>query len=165
MKRELYVFWQARNEREKRVLLFCAGVLLFGFLYAYIWQPGEHAITRLHEILPELRANDARMHAQANEIWVLRKHVQISDKQVDIKSEIDASARHYQLHDHLVTLSVDSIGQVHLTLDAVSFNGWIVWLDALQHEDHLRLVASHLQVLGDQGLVKVDATLTDGNAE
>ena len=159
MKSVLSSFWQARNEREKKVLIFCTLLLLIGFFYAYLWLPGERAIASLQQNLPQLRANVVRMDAQANEIILLRKHLPVADKGADLKNEIDASALHHNLHDSVSALNIDTSGKAHLTLDSIAFNTWINWLDALQRDNHLRLEATHIQALTTPGMVKVDATL------
>lgn len=159
MKNSLNVFWQARNDREKKVLIVCGFILLAGFLYAYVWQPGEQARTRLREILPQLSAKAARMREQANEIRMLRKSAPTQDANASLKSEIEASASRHKLHDRISALTLDNAGKAHLSLDTVSFDAWIRWLDALQRENHLRLQASHIQTLSDPGMVKVNATL------
>jgi type II secretory pathway component PulM len=159
MKNTLNTFWQARNEREKKVLIFCGIFLLFGLLYAYVWQPGEQARMRLREILPQMRAENTRMHEQAKEIRILRQSAFVQDKTVNLKSEITASALRHTLQNRVSALNIDAAGKAHLSLDTVSFDAWIRWLDALQREDHLRLEASHIQILSDPGMVKVDATL------
>ena len=159
MKSVFSSFWQARNEREKKVLIFCTIFLLLGFFYAYLWLPGEQAIASLRQSLPQLRANALRMGAQANEIKLLRKHLLEPDKGVDLKNEIDASALHHNLRDSVSALTIDTAGKAHLTLDAVAFDTWINWLDALQRDNHLRLESTHIQALTTPGMVKVDATL------
>ncbi|MHB1677367.1 MAG: type II secretion system protein M [Sulfuriferula sp.] len=159
MKNSLNAFWQARNDREKKVLIVCGIILLAAFLYAYVWRPGEQARMRLREILPQLRAKVARMHEQANEIRMLRKSAPTQDAKGSLKSEIEASALRHKLHDRISLLNIDNAGKAHLSLDAVSFEAWIRWLDALQRENHLRLEASHIQTLTDPGMVKVNATL------
>lgn len=164
MKTTLISFWQARNEREKNLLIFCAAFLLAVFLYAYVWLPGEKIRARLRETLPQLRAEAARMTEQAVEIKRLRKTLPAPGQPQDIKQAIDASAQRHQLHDRVSTLNTDATGKAVLTLNAVAFDAWIRWLDALQNENHLRLVSCRIQVLGEPGMVKVDATLTGTGA-
>ena len=165
MKNSFNRFWQARNAREKKVLIFCVLFLLLVFLYAYVWQPGEQAITRLDEILPQMRAKAALMHQQASEISQLQKHRRTQYQSTDLKSEIDASAQNHHLHASLSLLSVDNAGAAHLILNSISFNAWIRWLDALQQENHLRLESSHIETLTEPGMVKVDATLASWDAK
>lgn len=160
MKNTLNTFWQARNEREKKVLIFCGVLLLSGLLYAYVWQPGEQARMRLREILPPMRAESVHMHEQAREIGALRKSVSVHNKTVNLKNDMTASALRHKLQGRISALNIDSAGKVHLSMDIVSFDAWIRWLDALQRENHLRLETVHIQTLSDPGMVKVDATLT-----
>ncbi len=159
MKSKLLAFWQARNEREKKILVFCGLFLLAVFLYAYVWQPGEQARTRLRELLPQLRLNDARMHEQAREIRLLRKSVPAPGQPADLKKNIDASATRHKLRDRINVLTVDAAGRAHISIDAIAFDDWIRWLDALQREDRLRLESSHIVMLSDPGMVKVEATV------
>ncbi|MDA8329305.1 MAG: type II secretion system protein M [Betaproteobacteria bacterium] len=165
MKSTLNAFWQARNEREKKVLIFCGIFLLLGLLYAYVWQPGEQAGMRLREILPQMRAENTRMHEQSHEIEVLRKNAFVQDKTANLKSEITASALRHKLQDRVSALTIDSADKAHLSMDAVSFDAWIRWLDALQRENHLRLETVHIQTLSDPGMVKVDATLAGSDTQ
>lgn len=164
MKSKLLTFWQARNQREKKVLIFCALFLFAVFLYAYVWQPGERARSRLHELLPPLRLNDARMHEQAKEIRLLRKSLPAPGQSADLKKDLDASAVRHKLRDRIGVLSVDTAGRAHLSINAIAFDDWIRWLDALQRENRLRLESSHIVTLSDPGMVKVEATLASADS-
>lgn len=163
MKSKLLVFWKARNEREKMILIVCGYFLFAVFLYAYVWQPGERARTRLREELPQMRLDDKQLHEQAKEIRQLRKNVSASDQSKDIKKDIDASAIRHKLRDRIRVLTADAAGRVHLSIASIAFDDWIRWLDDLQRENRLRLEASHIVMLSDPGMVKIEATLTSAD--
>lgn len=160
MKKRALEFWNGRNEREKRILLFCAGFILAAMLYAFIWQPGEKARHRLREDLPQLRANVQRMREEAVEIRKLKKIIPESQPTPkSLKAEIESSSVDHKLRESLSQLAVGNDGKAHLVFNAVSFDAWIEWLDVLQKESHLRLESSHVRALDEPGMVRVDATL------
>ena len=159
MKSKLLAFWKARNEREKMILIVCGYFLVAVFLYAYAWQPGERARARLREVLPQMRLDDVRMHEQAKEIGQVRKRVSASDQSRDIKKDIDDSAMRHKLRGRISILTADSAGRVHLSIASIAFDDWIRWLDDLQRENRFRLESSHIVMLSDPGMVKVEATL------
>lgn len=164
MKSKLLTFWRARNEREKKVLIFCGLFLLAGMLYAYVWEPGEHAISGLRDRLPQLRLNEARMRIEAGEAAHLRKIVAGPIQRTDLKKELETSAVRHKIRDRISVLTVDASGRAHLVLASIRFDDWIRWLDALQQENRLRLESIHMLMLSDPGMVKVEATLANADS-
>ncbi len=165
MKNTLLSFWRVRSEREKWTLMLGALFLLVSLLYALVWQPADKARTRLRAALPQLRLQAALMHRQAMEIHRLQNSLRTPTAAIDIKSELEASARHHHLDTQLSVLTVDAAGNAQLTMNAVPFAQWIAWLGDLQQQNHILLQSGHIQALGQPGMVRINATLTGPSTE
>ncbi|KAF0814389.1 hypothetical protein IGB42_01290 [Andreprevotia sp. IGB-42] len=57
LKQTLLTFWQARDTRERQMLIACALVLLVAFAYGVLWQPLANAQDKLKRQLPQQQRN------------------------------------------------------------------------------------------------------------
>ncbi len=159
MKARLKSFWLDRNEREKKVSLLAALFLLLSLLYAFVWIPGEKAVAKLSRELPVLRAKLLEMRIQAQEIEKMRKLAPVNGTK-DIRQAIESSAKSVNLGLSRIETDVD--GRVHAEFSSVSFDPWVVWLDRLRADSHIRLESGHIQKIDLDGRVRITAIFAAG---
>ena len=156
--------WNSRSAQE-RLTIALACTLLFPVIYYFLlWQPAHHAVAKLHTSLPTLQAQALKLQDQATEVDMLRHRPVLAalDAQA-LKSSIEESASRHQLSASISTLNAQEPHAARITCDAISFAAWIVWLRQLEQEQHIRADAISITALPQAGIVKVSATLSNGN--
>lgn len=156
-------YWDSRPARERRILALSA--LVLGPLAAYwlLWQPAHTASIKLRASVPALRAQAEQMRTQAAEADMLRHRPRPATLDTGaLKLAVEASASRHQLRDALSTLDAVEPRSVRVTLASVSFEQWLGWLRDLQREQHIRADSLIITALPQTGMVKVSATLTNG---
>jgi general secretion pathway protein M len=158
--------WSHRPAQERRTILLGAAVLLPLLYYFVLWQPAHQALAKLHVTVPILQAQAAKLTEQAAEVEALRHRPQLAalDAQA-LKTGIEESAQHHQLRAAITTLEIQEPNGVHIACDSISFAAWLNWLRDLQQEQHIRADAVSIAALPQSGMVKVSATLNNGNAQ
>lgn len=158
--------WSNRSAQERRIITF-ASALLFPLIFYYLlWQPAHQAVAKLHRTLPALQAQAIKLQDQASEAEALRHRPELAalDAQA-LKSSILESASRHQLNAVISTLETQEPNAARITCDAVSFAVWVNWLHELEQEQHIRANAISVSALPQPGMVKVSATLSNGNIQ
>jgi len=157
--------WNNRPAQERRVIAVTFLLLLPIVFYYLLWQPAHHAVDQLHSALPILQAQSIKMQEQSSEADALRHRPEIAELDAaSLKSSIADSASRHQLNTSITSLDMQEPAGVRITCDAVSFAAWINWLHVLEQEQHIRVAAISISPLPQPGLVKINATLTNGNS-
>lgn len=151
MKAPLKKFWNERNEREKKVLLYASLFLSASLLYAFVWLPGEKSIRRLAAEIPIMNSKLALMKSEALEIGKLGKRGY--GFQGGIREAIEASARAAD-----IPLKGAS-GQDHVAVEfaPVQFGKWALWAEKLAMDSRIRLESAHIAKLDEKGNVQIAA--------
>ena len=152
--------WQSLTLNEQRIASGLLTVLALLLMYGLLWAPGQKARQRLSISVPEKQAQLALMKLQVNEIAALRSAsgIVMTNPQ-NLKTTIENSARLHKLADSSLLLEPVQDNSVALSLDAVKFNTWIAWMQALQTEHHVRLVQCAVEPGQFADTVRVKATL------
>ena len=154
--------WQTRLQSERRAILIGAALVLPLLVYFVLWQPAHDAVAHLHESLPKLRVQVLQMNKASAQIATLRHHPQLVVMNATaVKSAIEESASRHQLV--LTTVMAQEPNGVRLTIAAISFDKWLIWLRELQQLQHLRVDSAAITQLAEPGMVAIHATLTNGN--
>jgi general secretion pathway protein M len=155
--------WDGRARQERRAILLMALLLTPLLGYFLLWQPAHAALSKLHESLPALRAQAGQMRTLTAEVEMLRHqpHPAVLDA-VALKTAVEESAARHQLRDALTSLEAQEPNAVRVTLATISFERWLVWLRDMQQEQHIRADAVSIAALPQSGMVKINATLTNG---
>jgi type II secretory pathway component PulM len=158
--------WESRAQQERRAIVFAALVLAPVVIYFLLWQPARTALVKLHETLPVLRAQAAFMRTQMSEAEALRHRPQpaVLDAK-SLKTAIEESATRHQLRETLASIEVQEPNSVRLAIMTIPFDRWVGWLRDLQQEQHIRADAVSISALAQTGMVKVNATLSNGIAQ
>lgn len=159
-------YWDSRAARERQALSLAALILLPLFAYMMLWQPAHSAVKKLHASVPAMRAQAARLTAQANEVARLRHLPQpaVLDAST-LKETVETVAENHQLRDAFSTIDAQEPNAVRITLASVSFEQWLRWLRELQQEQNVRADSVNIVALPQAGMVKISATLTNGGAQ
>ncbi len=160
--------WQSLTLNEQRIAGGLLTVIALLLIYGLLWAPGQKARQRLAISVPQKQAQLAQMKLQANEIAALRSAGSVMANPQNLKTTIENSARLHKLADSSLLLEPVQDNSVALSLDAVKFNSWIAWMQALQTEHHIRLERCTVEPGQFADTVRVKATLVGidtGSAE
>jgi type II secretory pathway component PulM len=150
--------WRERSLRERSVLLVAAALALAAALYAFLWEPGLAARKSLASSLPQLRAQLDDMRRQRAEIAVLRKSLVAAPRQGDLGTLLRASVAQTPFAASLERIDALPDGRVRMQAASVPFGAWLTWIEGLQRELGIRVVAARIGAMDQPGLVRLDAT-------
>lgn len=156
-------YWDTRALHERRVILIASAFTLPLLCYLLLWQPVHEAVSKLHSRLPQLRMQTEQMRRAATQVGELRHRPQLAVMDAAaVKNAIEESATRHSLL--ITTLSAQEPNGARLTLTAVSFEKWLLWLRELQTAQHIRVDSVAIVPLAEPGMVAIRAALTNGTA-
>ena len=158
--------WDCRAAPERRAIALAALLLSPLLAYFLLWQPAHIADKKLRAAIPAMRVQAARLHTQAEEVEMLRHrpHPATLDATA-LKTAVEASALRHKIRDAISGLDAQEPNTVRITLATVSFEQWLRWLRDLQQEQHISAESVGVAALSQAGMVKVNATLTNGHVQ
>ncbi len=152
----------ALEQREQRVLLAGAGILLVLLLYVLIWQP----LQSRHE-----RAANGVVSGQATLGWMLEAAAEVRALQGSgtsagnglegrsLLAVVDQSARRTGLGDALKRVEPEGAGAVRVWLEAASFDQMIGWLAGLSQQQGVQVDVISIERGDATGRVNARLTL------
>jgi general secretion pathway protein M len=158
--------WEGRTAQERRVITTGSLILTPIIAYFLLWQPAHVADGKLLASVPAMRTQAAHLRSQAIEAESVRHlpHPAVLDANA-LKAAIEESAVRHQLRNAISSMDALPPNVVRMTFDSVSFELWIKWLRSLQQEQHIRVASTGIAPLPQTGMVKINATLTNGGSE
>ncbi len=152
--------WDTLSATEQKTVVRGAWVLLPLLLYGLLWQPAHEALPKLQAALPLLRAQADQMQALAAQAQTLRQQAQLAVMDSDaLRIAVEKSAQAASL-PLLVTPGEQN--SVRVSADNVAFAQWLQWQRTLETTQHVRVASAMLVAAPEPGMVKVQATLTNG---
>ncbi len=152
--------WDALSATEQKTVTRGAWVLLPLLMYGLLWQPAHEALPRLQAALPQLRAQADQMQLLAGQAQSLRQQAQLAVLDSDaLKAAVEKSAKEANLPLLVVPGEQNS---VRISADSLAFARWLQWLRTLETTQHIRVSSAMLVASPEAGMVKVQATLTNG---
>jgi general secretion pathway protein M len=151
-------FWQARNPRERAILIAGAALLALALLYGLAWLPLTKERKRLALSIPELRNKTAQMHNQSQEVVQLKSGLGEQGRGADVRQAIEDSLRAANLREKVGAIDRLDNRRARVTLTAVPFDTLLTWLETLQAQQHVRMETGQIEALPESGLVKGTAT-------
>lgn len=155
-------FWGIRSGKERMLLGAGGAVVLAALMYVILLEPALVARKQLSAALPLLRAQVEDMRQQQKEFSVLRKKVAAASKHGDLKVLLQASIARSSFVNAIERIESLSVDKARLLAAPVNFDDWISWIDGLQREFGIRLEACKITATEQAGLVRVEATFTQG---
>lgn len=152
--------WDTLSATEQKTVLRGAWILLPLLAYGLLWQPAHDALPRLQAALPQLRAQAEQMQSLAGQAQSLRQQAQLAVLDSDaLKAAVEKSAQAANLPLLVVPGEQNS---VRISADNVVFAQWLQWQRALEANQHIRVASAMVVAAPEPGMVKVQATLTNG---
>ena len=154
--KQLKILWESRAPRERRVLAVLLG-LVGAVLYLWLLGSAQHARTRLHASVDQLRIDAAHVDQGAEEIERLRAQRPPTLPQGDLRTLVQTQLGTSGLAGSLVSIQAVDPGQVKLVLGTVAFADWLACVDQLRLQQ-VQLAETHVVALPAPGMVSVTAT-------
>ena len=152
--------WDTLSAAEQKTVTRGAWILVPLLAYALLWQPVHQALPRLQTAMPRLRAQAEQMQMLAGQAQSLRQQAQLAVLDSDaLKTAVEKSAQAAGLSLQVVPGELNS---VRISADNIQFAQWLQWLHALETTQHIRVSSAMLVATAETGMVKVQATLTNG---
>jgi general secretion pathway protein M len=154
--KQLKILWESRAPRERRVLAVLLG-LVGAVLYLWLLGSAQHARTRLHASVDQLRIDTAHVDQGAEEIERLRAQRPPTLPQGDLRTLVQTQLGTSGLAGSLVSIQAVDPGQVKLVLGIVAFADWLACVDQLRLQQ-VELAESQVVAQTAPGMVNVTAT-------
>jgi general secretion pathway protein M len=152
--------WDTLSATEQKTIKRGAWVLLPLLAWGLLWQPAHDALPKLQQTLPHLRAQADQMQSLAGQAQTLRQQAQLAVLDTDaLKIAVEKSAQAANL-PLLVTPGEQN--SVRISAESVAFAQWLQWQHTLESTQHIRVSSAMLVASPEPGMVKVQATLTNG---
>lgn len=152
--------WNTLSATEQKTVMRGAWVLVPLLMYGLLWQPVHQALPKLQTALPQLRAQADQMQSLAGQAQSLRQQAQLAVLDSDtLKIAVEKSAQTANL-PLLVTPGEQN--SVRISAESIAFAQWLQWQHALEQTQHIRVSSAMLVASPEPGMVKVQATLTNG---
>lgn len=152
--------WDVLGATEQKTVIRGAWILLPLLMYGLLWQPAHQALPKLQTALPQLRAQAAQMQSLAGQVQSLRQQAQLAVLDSDaLKIAVEKAASEANLPLQIVPGEPNS---VRISADSVPFGQWLQWQRSLEQTQHIRVSSAMLVATAETGMVKVQATLTNG---
>jgi len=152
--------WDTLSATEQKTVTRGAWVLVPLLMYGLLWQPVHEALPKLQAALPHLRTQADQMQALAAQAQSLRQQAQLAVLDSDaLKAAVEKSAQSASLPLLVVPGEQNS---VRVSAESIAFAQWLQWQRALETTQHIRVSSAMLVASPEPGMVKVQATLTNG---
>ncbi len=152
--------WDTLSASEQKTILRGSWVLLPLLVYGLLWQPAHVALPKLQAALPQLRAQADQMQSLAGQAQSLRQQSQPAVLDSDaLKTAVEKSGQAANLPLLVVPGEQNS---VRISADNVAFAQWLQWQRTLETTQHIRVSSAMLVASPEPGMVKLQATLTNG---
>ncbi|MGL5238374.1 MAG: type II secretion system protein GspM [Plesiomonas shigelloides] len=145
-------YWQARSGREKRLVILASVVLLVGGYYWGIWQPLLQALAHERSQLQQQQTLLTRMQAAQQQILAYRNVQPKAGPQGSLAQLISESAQQHQI---VVTRIVNKDDSIQLSINPLSFNSLLAWLNTLHDEFGIQVRYLDVSADSELGVVRI----------
>jgi general secretion pathway protein M len=152
--------WDTLSATEQKTVKRGTWVLLPLLMYGLLWAPAHEALPKLQTTLPQLRAQADQLQSLAGQAQSLRQRAQLAVLDSDaLKIAVEKSAQAAGLPVLVVPGEQNS---VRISAESIAFAQWLQWQHALESTQHIRVSSAMLVASPEPGMVKLQATLTNG---
>ncbi len=153
--REAFLAWyRSYSPRERQLLALLAAVVAFAAVYEGMWQPVQRGFDEARRTYSEERELLQWMQARAPTA-TQKTSATASGTGTSLSALLTNSAKEHNIAIKHIEMGQD--GHASLTLEAVSFNYLVSWLDALESAHHVTPLS--LAITKTDALGRVNATL------
>lgn len=149
-------FWALRSEKERRIGVLTALVLIPLLLYSLIWLPLASDVAHWERVLPKQRLALVTMRREAKEVQVLRSHVGQAPTGTALLSFIEQRADAAAIAGALSQLSPRGSHKAEAVFSKVPFNALVRFMAGLGAHG---ISAAHVE-LTPAGVGLVSGSLT-----
>lgn len=161
VKKSFATFWEARNRRERNMLIAASVVVVIGLFYALFIDPAVSGRENLQKRLPVLRQQAAELQALAKDTATLSAKASASVPAVT-RETLEASLTARGMKPQNVAMTGE-LAKVQLA--SVSFAGTMGWLDEMQRSARLTVVDANVEALAQPDTVNATFTLRQQKGE
>jgi general secretion pathway protein M len=148
-------FWNARNQRERSIMMTGSLALLLFLLYAIFIGPALNGREKLSKDLPALRQQAAELQALSKQAAELNAGGAVAAAPISQESIAESlSSRGMKPQNLAVTDDM-----VRVQLNPVSFSGLLDWITDQQKTTHLTVVDANFIALPQTDMVNATVTL------
>ncbi len=152
--------WDTLSATEQKTILRGSWILLPLLMYGLLWQPVHQALPKLQTALPHLRAQADQMQTFAAQAQTLRQQPQLAVLDSNaLQVAVEKSAKNANLPLQVVPGELNS---VRISAESIAFEHWLQWQRTLETTQHIRVASAMLVASPEAGMVKLQATLTNG---
>jgi type II secretory pathway component PulM len=159
-------WFNALGARERMALAIGASVALALAAYGWLWLPLSAETAKLRESVPQLRAQAARLEADAAEVKKLAAKPPPTGAQGvtspggdTLASGVEQSVQGAGLKDKLRVVPIDG-ARVQLVGEGIGFNEWIGLLASLQQSRGAHVESARVEPVPGSALVRAQAALS-----
>ena len=149
LQQQFQVWWQGLQQREQRLVLISAVVVVIGILYWGIWQPVRQYQSNQQQRLSVAQQQLEQLNAAIPQLMAAKQGGRRSGSIAQI---ITQSARSSGV---TVSRMQPQADQLTLVLEDLSFAQLLGWLHNLQYQHGVRLVNLELATADKPGVVRV----------
>ncbi|MDB5727951.1 MAG: type secretion system protein [Noviherbaspirillum sp.] len=162
LKNAASTFWDARNQRERNMLVAALIVIVVGLFYVLLIDPAVSGRKDLETRLPALRQQAAEVQAMAREASGLAGRASAAPAVVLTQESLEASLARKGIKPQSVVLTGE-IAKVQLS--AASFAGTIDWLDELRRTAKVSVIDANVEAQAQTDIVNATLTLRQQKSE
>ena len=155
-------WWQARNTRERTLIVGGGGALAVALLWAYIWVPLEADRFRLTATLPTLRTQAQQLALHAGDVERLRASVRARGGAAQSQSAIEHTLKGAGVGTGVVSIAMLGGGRVQVDLGVVPFDTLVGVIAQLAESHGLAVETIALKAAGEPGKVRVETLVLQG---
>ncbi|MEJ2060694.1 MAG: type II secretion system protein M [Gammaproteobacteria bacterium] len=129
-------WWLGLSARDRRMLVFGAGILFVMLFYALIWHPMSLSIAQDRARVAQLRDDLAWMQAASAKMQALRAAGAGKTAKVrgSLVAAVDRSARRHEMEKAIAQLTPQGDDSVAVSVSSVDFNALLRWIAALGNQ-------------------------------
>ena len=154
-------WWNARDARERRVLLIGGGVTAVLLIWAFVWYPLQRSRTELRLRVETQRSDLQQMRSDSARVAQLRglgARAKVERQGKSLLALADATARGAQLANELRRVEPVGPKSVRVSLEGASFDAVADWLEGLSRD--FGVVATDFSADRAEGTGRVNARVT-----
>jgi general secretion pathway protein M len=146
-----------RPPREQKLLFAGGSVALAAIVYNVLWEPAFDGRAQIAASLPQLEAQLADIHGQVEQARYLKAAAaRRAPTGAALRDALDASLQQTGIADAKLTV----LGRgVQIDAKGVPFATWMMWLDQVRRDDHVRVISVRASAEDKPGQVTISAAL------
>jgi general secretion pathway protein M len=149
-------FWQARNSRERVILMLALAIIVLAILYLLLIEPALNSRDRLSRQVPQLRQQVAQMQSLAKEATSLPAEPAAAQAPPPLSQQsVATSLAGHGLKPQNLNVSADT---VRLQVSDASFSSLMSWLGTARSTAMLEVAEANIVAQSQPD--RVNATLT-----